>query len=730
MTGPRARLRFFDFELDIRAGRLRRAGQIVRLQPQPLRVLAILAEQAGQVVSRDDLRRQVWDAATFVEFDQGLNYCIRQIRLALGDDAAQPVYLETIKKQGYRFVAPVLVENDGGPEPAGPPEVAMPAASADVPGSRHGAPRFVPARVLLTIAGLLLLGVVGGGWLYRRPHASGRQAGAPLVDIRPITDFADSAVAPALSPDGRMLAFIRGDSAFLTPDQIYVKMLPGGEPRRLTHDPRLKYGPAFSPDGAEVAYTVMEHSGWATYAVSVLGGEPHLVMANAAGLTWLAPHELLFSQIIQGQHMGVVAGTDMRADLRELYTPAHERGMAHYAVASPDHQAALVVEMDEKPVWLPCRLISLSGAFESRVTGPIGPCTSAGWSPDGRWMYFGAGGHLWRQASPAGSPEQLTFGTSSEVGVAVDPDGASLITSIGSGSSTIWLHEGGRERPLSSEGQVVSAEGSISFPAFSADGRQVYYLARRAGQGATQELRRVTIATDRDVAVLPGVSVLEYDVSPDGSRVVYTTALDGGSSQLWIGPLDRHAPPVPIASGVNSPHFGPDGEILVRWAEGPFNYLGRMNSDGSGRAKVVPYPISTIQSVSPARNWVMAIAPLPDRSTVAPMAIPVRGGDPVRICEIFCELSWSTTGGFLLASVEEPSLTSPGRTLAIPVGAGEALPSFPPLGIPPLAKAGIMPGARSIPGARIAAGPIPDTFVYVRASQHRNLFRVGLPSEP
>jgi DNA-binding winged helix-turn-helix (wHTH) protein len=480
MAGSHPRLRFFDFELDLRAGRLRRAGQIVRLQPQPLRVLAILAEQAGHVVSRGDLRRQVWDDATFVEFDQGLNYCIRQIRLALNDDAARPVYLETIKKQGYRFVAPVLVENDGSPEPSGHPEATRSSEPSGEPGNRHGSPRFAPARLLLTIAGLIL-GVVGGGWLYRWPHAAGRSSGAPLVDIRPITDFADSALAPALSPDGRMLAFIRGDSDFLTPDQIYVKMLPGGEPSRLTNDSRLKYGPTFSPDGSEVAYTVMEHSGWATYAVSVLGGEPHLVLANAAGLTWLAPHRVLFSQIIQGQHMGLVAGTDMRGNLQELYTPAHERGMAHYAFASPNGQAALVVEMDERPVWLPCRLIALNGAFQSRTAGPAGPCTSAGWSPDGRWMYVGAAGHLWRQEFPAGSPEQLTFGAGPEAGVAVDPDGGSLIASIGGGSSTIWLHEASRDRPLSSEGQVVSSEGSISSPAFSPTGaRSTTWLVGRA----------------------------------------------------------------------------------------------------------------------------------------------------------------------------------------------------------------------------------------------------------
>ncbi len=73
-----------------------------------------------------------------------------------------------------------------------------------------------------------------------------------------LTDFTDSAVAPALSPDGRMLAFIRGGEGFLTSDQIYVKMLPDGEAKRVTDDDRPKYGLAFSPDGSEIAYTVLD----------------------------------------------------------------------------------------------------------------------------------------------------------------------------------------------------------------------------------------------------------------------------------------------------------------------------------------------------------------------------------------------------------------------------------------------------------------------------------------
>ena len=109
------------------------------------------------------------------------------------------------------------------------------------------------------------------------------------------------------------------------------------------------------------------------------------------------------------------------------------------------------------------------------------------------------------------------------------------------------------------------------------------------------------------------------------------------------------------------------------------------------------------------------------------LAIPVHGGNPVRICEIYCHTAWSTNGKFLFVSVEEPSLSSPGRTLAIPVRPGEALPEFPASGIRPLSESSVMPGARSVRRALFIPGADADTFVYVQNSVHRNLFRVALP---
>jgi TolB-like protein len=100
-------LRFDDFELDISNRELRTAGTLVSLQPQPFKVLALLASHSGQTLTREEIRLQLWGSQTFVDFDSGLNFCIRQIRKALGEDARLPRYIETLSRRGYRFLAAV-----------------------------------------------------------------------------------------------------------------------------------------------------------------------------------------------------------------------------------------------------------------------------------------------------------------------------------------------------------------------------------------------------------------------------------------------------------------------------------------------------------------------------------------------------------------------------------------------------------------------------------------------
>jgi DNA-binding winged helix-turn-helix (wHTH) protein len=108
LNGERAvqALRFGPFELDLRSGELRRSGVLVHLQPQPSKVLELLALRAGELVTREEIQKELWPAGTFVDFEQSLNFCVRQIRSALGDSALSPRYLETLPRRGYRWIGP------------------------------------------------------------------------------------------------------------------------------------------------------------------------------------------------------------------------------------------------------------------------------------------------------------------------------------------------------------------------------------------------------------------------------------------------------------------------------------------------------------------------------------------------------------------------------------------------------------------------------------------------
>jgi DNA-binding winged helix-turn-helix (wHTH) protein len=109
-----ALIRFGTFQLDVEAGQLLKNGRVVRLKPQPFKLLSLLASRPGEIVTREEIRQLLWGADTFVDFEQGVNTAVRQIRDALGDDADSPLFLETVPRRGYRFISPVeTVAADG-----------------------------------------------------------------------------------------------------------------------------------------------------------------------------------------------------------------------------------------------------------------------------------------------------------------------------------------------------------------------------------------------------------------------------------------------------------------------------------------------------------------------------------------------------------------------------------------------------------------------------------------
>ena len=262
------------------------------------------------------------------------------------------------------------------------------------------------------------------------------------------------------------------------------------------------------------------------------------MLANAEGLTWIDAQNLLFSEIQSGMHMQLVTARENRSESRVVYAPPRERGMVHRSAISPDHKWVLIAEMDNGG-WLPCLLVPFAGGLRWAPGGPtewrMHICgVVSGWG----WMYFSsdAGGrfHIWRQRFPDGAPQQVTSGATEEEGMAIAPDGRSLITSVGSVQSTVMLHDAKGERQISSENYAER-------PEFSRDGKYVYYLVPARGAAGHQfisgQLFRANLETGDNEPLLPGFLMTGYTLSPDGKRVVFSAADPQGRVRLWMADL-------------------------------------------------------------------------------------------------------------------------------------------------------------------------------------------------
>jgi serine/threonine protein kinase/Tol biopolymer transport system component len=585
-----------------------------------------------------------------------------------------------------------------------------------------------PRRRWQIAAALAVVAVSTAAGLWMRGH--------PRPDDRSrwvrITNFPDSVSQPALSPDGRMLAFVRSSDTFAAPGQIYVKMLTGGEAVELTHDGLRKMSPAFSPDGTQIAYTAIEGTDWNTWLVSALNGQPHRWLLNASGLLWFGRGRILYARREDNDiHMAIVNAAEDRAGARHVYVPASVRGMAHRSYPSPDGKWALVVEMD-RAVWLPCRLVPMDGSSPGHQVGPPGArCTFAAWSPDGKWMYMSsnAGGsfHTWRQRFPNGRPEQITSGPSEEEGVAISADGGSFITAVGQRQSVIWVRDPNGERQ-------VSLEGYSYDPKFTPDGKKLCYRILRGATpiGDPSELQIVDLTSGHRDPLLPGFPVSgllgeTYDISPDGQRVAAIAPDSDGKDRLWVAPLDRSSPPhqIPNVDG-NRLVFGPDHEIFFRRKEGTSIFVFRVHEDGSGLRKAIERPIANLTSISPDGQWLLVLLP---GETYAPLtAFPLGGGAPIRIFGGGIEqghASWSANGRMLFVWVATSMSMSAGITYAIPLPPGRMFPEIPPGGFQSEAELARLPGVRVI-AAFATPGPTPETYAYSRETVERNLYRIPL----
>jgi eukaryotic-like serine/threonine-protein kinase len=537
-----------------------------------------------------------------------------------------------------------------------------------------------------------------------------------------LTNLTDESVEPALSPDGRMLAFLRGSGGSA---QLYVKLLPDGEPVQLTHDEtKNKLAPIFSPDGSRIAYGTSELS-WQTWVVPVLGGQPQLLLSNASGLSWIDASHVMFSEIKSGIHLSVVTATESRSEQRDVYVPPDENHMAHRSYLSPDHKWVLVVEMGEDGM-IPCQLVPFSGGA-ARFVGPqSGSCDYAAWSPDGKWMYFNSdagtkGYHIWRQAFPDGVPRQLTASLGEEQGIAMAPDGGSLVTSVGASERGIWVHDQEGERQISSQGYSYS-------PRFSRDGSRLFYLVAANSSQASRggELWVSDLDTGQASKVLPGIAAQSFSVSPDDKQVVFDTVDANERHHLWVSSTEHRFAPREIRSAIGgfSPVYWQSGRIYCVVSEGAGHaYLYRMRDDGTQPEKITSEPIIAATGISPDERFGVVIRPLNREDNWWDVeAVPLAGGPWIPLCAGWCDADWSRDGKAMYFYWR--SFTGNSRTYVVPIVHGSDLPKLPNSGFQ--SEKELSTVATQVLEGAISSGPDRSRYTFSKETTHRNLYRISL----
>jgi serine/threonine protein kinase len=595
-------------------------------------------------------------------------------------------------------------------------------------------PKSVRRLAAIAALALLVLTAVAAG-VWRVTSRSSERVSRS--DWTQLTNFPDSVAQPSLSPDGRMLTFIRGAGAdsFTSPGQVYAKLLPDGEPKQLTNDSMTKMSPVFSPDGSRIAYTTVDaHNEYDTWVVPVLGGEPRRWLPNASGLIWSGRQKLLFSEKIrgsEGNHMKIVAADESRADARDLYVPMPKGAMAHRSYPSPDGRWVLVVEMTDRGPWTPCRLVPMDASSPGHHVGPTdAACLFAGWSPDGAWMYFSSSAgnafHTWRQRFSTGDaldpPEQITSGPTEEEGLAIAPDGRSFVTAVGMKRRSVWVHDPSGERAVSLEGYAVN-------PTFTPDGKKLVYFVSEGASARQGELWIADLDTNVNERLLPGFSIgtggtaaarSPFDLSPDGQWVVFETLNTSGKTTLWLAPLDRRSPPrqIPNVEG-DGPLFDPNGDIMFRARDRGYGFAYRVRTDGTGLQKVHEHPVIENLGLTPDGRWLAVYARPTKERAGGTILLPVGGGTPVPVYGRSARTRWAPDGSLLFITVAQ-------RTYAVPVPRGQPLPKMPPTGFASVADIAALPGARLIDAEDPAPRPRSDVYAFSRETVQRNLYRIPL----
>jgi Tol biopolymer transport system component/DNA-binding winged helix-turn-helix (wHTH) protein len=494
--------RFGAFELASGPGELRKHGVRLKLQDQPVRLLILLLENAGEVVTREQIQKSLWADDVHVDYENAINSTVRKLREVLIDTSDNPRFVETLARRGYRFIAAV---SRMPPLAAVTPTEIPPIAPFDVKEPAFGAPEASPqasarttARklpwLLLTGALVAIAALVGAAFWFEH----GRGSSEPPLRAVPLTAYPGSVSTPSFSPDGNQVAFVwngeKGDN-----EDIYVQWVGSGKPLRLTTDPGRDLYPAWSPDGRRIAFVRIDsNQNTSLLLIPALGGAEREVAQLGS-----------FNRAQYGITMG-----GWTPDGRWLLLSMKE-GSDRYGLF------LLSVESGEKR-----RLTSPPAVGTGDMFGSI--------SPDGRAIAFSrvqSNGAMGGAAigdvymllvtpdfAPKGEPRRLTF------------DGAGI--------------------------------GGV---AWTADSREIVFSSNRSGSVALWRIPRSGSEKPRRLAAAEGANG-SFAISPRANRLVYSQAVPMDSNIWRLDLANPGSPPIPLIASTRQdyrPRYSPDGKRIA-----------------------------------------------------------------------------------------------------------------------------------------------------------------------
>jgi Tol biopolymer transport system component/DNA-binding winged helix-turn-helix (wHTH) protein len=555
---------FGPFRQDPLARTLTRQGTRVAIAPKAFDTLLYLVSNAGKTVTREEIIRAVWPD-TFVE-EGNLNYNISQLRKILGESAPGFPYIQTLPKQGYRFVANV------SQAPANGSDLLLVPSLRDDGQALQAAPprRFLWLRAALALSVLGLTIAVAPVLLRNRVTTPERAA-----NLVRVTSDSGLAMTPALSRDGGLIAFAsdRGGEGNLN---IWVQQV-GGAAIRITHAAADDYSPSFSPSGREIAFR-SEREGGGIYIVSSLGGEEKKV-APFGRRPRYSPDGKWIAYWVGTDVIGVMQTNFPGPGLAKIYIVPSAGGAprevrpdfasAAYPTWTPDGRHLLFLGNRDPNLffeptgqtapaaagvdwWVtpmdggPAVATGANAAFRALGLTSLGQIPEA-WTEDGAGVLMSAAladtHNLWRvPISPgnwkvSGVPRRLTFGTSMDLQPSVAAGNTVAFASL-TGSMDVWsvaLEPGPAGRSGSPQ-RLTTDAFDHSYPAVSADGTKIAYSSRRAG-ARNLWVRDLATGKETDVSA-PQVSALIYSsaFSTDGGKVAYR-AVEGQKSVIYVASL-------------------------------------------------------------------------------------------------------------------------------------------------------------------------------------------------